>query len=125
MHPADADMHKDEEHKFDMKEVYLFRRGKDVLTGSFNNVREGDVLLMPVVMKRQGDGSFRPLMEQGTLLMTSKLTVREPGGSGPLVRHSGKGYAGRRYAGGERCGLRRALKEPDGTARRMRRVFCD
>lgn len=78
MHPADADMHKDEEHKFDMKEVYLFRRGKDVLTGSFNNVREGDVLLMPVVMKRQGDGSFRPLMEQGTLLMTSKLTVREP-----------------------------------------------
>ena len=74
MHPADADMHKDEEHKFDMKEVYLFRRGKDVLTGSFNNVREGDVLLMPVVMKRQGDGSFRPLMEQGT----SKLTVREP-----------------------------------------------
>ena len=78
MHPADADMHKDEEHKFDMKEVYLFRRGKDVLTGSFNNVREGDVLLMPVVMKRQGDGSFRPLMEQGTLLMTSKLTGREP-----------------------------------------------
>lgn len=78
MHPADADMHKDEEHKFDMKEVYLFRRGGTVLTGSFNSVREGDVLMMPVAMKKRDDNKFYPLMEQGTLLMTSKLTVREP-----------------------------------------------
>ncbi len=78
MHPADVDMHKDEEHRFDMKEIYLFERDGTIQTGSFNSVKKGDTLLMPVVMKRQADGSFRPLMEPDTLLAGDGLAVKEP-----------------------------------------------
>ncbi len=78
MHPADIDLHKDEEHRFDMKEVYLFKRDNVVMTGTFNKVRKEDVLLVPMVMKRQKDGSFRLLMEPDTLLATAEMTVKEP-----------------------------------------------
>ena len=78
MHPADIDAHKDEEHKFDMKEVYLFKRDGVVLNGTFNAVREGDVLLMPVVMKQREDGQFRRLMEPDTLLASADMAIKEP-----------------------------------------------
>ena len=78
MHPADIDAHKDEEHKFDMKEVYLFKRDGVVLNGTFNAVREGDVLLMPVVLKQRADGQFRRLMEPDTLLASADMAIKEP-----------------------------------------------
>ncbi len=80
IHPADTDVHKDEKNKFDMREVYLCKRnGKYITVSSVDNIKQGDILCVPVAYKKSKDGKYAKVIAPGTLLVTSQgLTAKDP-----------------------------------------------
>ncbi len=78
-HPADNDMHKDEAHKFDMREIYLYFQDNQYKTGSITGIREGETVYVPVTYKKNAGGNFQPIISPDTLVVTSQnLAIAEP-----------------------------------------------
>lgn len=77
MHPADNDPHK-ETHKFDAKELYLIKRGEEFLTCAISAIKEGDIVYMTEVCKKDSQGNYKPIIEHDDLLVTQNFNIREP-----------------------------------------------
>ncbi len=77
LHPVDNDPHK-EAHRFDNKEIYLIKRGEKYLTGAISLVKKDDTVYIPMIYKKQQDGSFKSVTQPGILLMAGELSIPQP-----------------------------------------------
>lgn len=78
IHPIFTDMHKNGEHKYDLGDTYIVQSASGQQRyATYNTIKEGDEVIVPVVMC-EVDGGYERLMRNDGLFMTDLCSIMEP-----------------------------------------------